>query len=98
MPEVRFEEEGRPNRAMIGWGDFDLWAMRNNQTWYKITKLACHLQLSEEERLQLLAYHLLKQNQELLDKLIASEMRNPARIVMLDPQLSNVAPLTKSAD
>lgn len=88
MPEVRIEEEGRPNRIMIGWGDFDLWAMRNNRMWHQITTLACHYQIPDEERLRLLAYHLLKQNEELLARLMEITLRNPPSLIVPDPSKS----------
>lgn len=78
MPEliVRSNPPPLPRRSLDGWERLNLWAYHNHPTWHRTNHPQYVEWLTEIEKLQLLAYHLLKEVIETRAAL-SSIMRSP---------------------
>ena len=75
-------------REVVGWGKLNLWGLRNNSTWCRAHSEAGWLGVNEVDSLRLLAYHLLRDNEELRNRITNMQLRGPQSIVILDKDLS----------
>lgn len=57
-----------PDGGLSGWTDLDKWGMWNSPIWNDTTRRARSLNLSDEERVRLLAFALLMANISLMEK------------------------------
>lgn len=103
-PEVRCDENG----AIIGWIEFERWAVRNIPEWQHVMRLSSHGQVTHRTAIEMAAYLMTCCRADLLERLKQIELlvprkmrfpdgsiriyRCPDELVPLEPETPNPFP------
>lgn len=89
MPEPsKIPQLSVDKREVVGWDKLNLWGCCNNGTWRRASSEAGWLGVNEVDSLRLMAYYLLRDNEELRNRTTNMQLRGPQSIVILDKDLS----------